>query len=62
VVLIHGEDESRQALAKRIRRDHPMGTILPEMGETMTLQVLNQVEQGTATENMEIFLGGPFRG
>lgn len=37
VVLIHGEDDSRQALAKLIRRDHGMSSALPKMGESITL-------------------------
>jgi metallo-beta-lactamase family protein len=37
VVLIHGEDDSRQALAKLIRRDHGMSSTLPKMGESITL-------------------------
>jgi metallo-beta-lactamase family protein len=37
VVLIHGEEDSRLAMAKLIRRDHGMSSTLPKMGESITL-------------------------
>jgi metallo-beta-lactamase family protein len=37
VVLIHGEDDSRQAMAKLIRRNHGFSSTMPKMGETITL-------------------------
>jgi metallo-beta-lactamase family protein len=37
VVLVHGEDDSRQAMAKLIRRDHGMSSTLPKMGESIAL-------------------------
>ena len=37
VVLTHGEDDGRQALATLIRRTHALNPVLPKMGESITL-------------------------
>jgi metallo-beta-lactamase family protein len=37
VVLIHGENESRQALATLIRRNHGLASTMPAMGESISL-------------------------
>jgi metallo-beta-lactamase family protein len=37
VVLIHGEDDSRQAMATLIRRNHGLSSVMPKMGESIEL-------------------------
>ena len=37
VVVTHGEDDARQALATLIRRNHGFNSVLPKMGESITL-------------------------
>jgi metallo-beta-lactamase family protein len=37
VVVTHGEDDGRQALATLIRRTHALNPVFPKMGESITL-------------------------
>jgi len=37
VVVTHGDHDARQALAKLIRQNHGLNSVLPAMGEWITL-------------------------